>query len=457
MSTHHNLQSNKRLRQSTLNALAGIPEGSDSKRARRNEPLLQGTWADSEKSLMKYEPNSWKEQNSVLRKDNPVKIAAFDLDSTLITTKSRAKFPKSPNDWRLLNSQIQPMISALADDGYLIVIFTNQAGVSNGRINESFVKTRLQGILAALKVDVGVFVATGKDNFRKPATGMWDKLVQMIGGIERVDDQNSFYVGDAAGRRARPGHSADFSDSDLRFSINIGLQFRTPEEYFLGKTTEAISPGSLQGFDPRKLLETSGPVFINDITDKDVLLRDLITPSSIVDDLILGSCQGVDAPTVQTMVLMHGFPASGKTTFVDTYLKPKGYGWINHDTLHTFTRCIRATRAELERGRSVVIDNTNADKNARSKYIETAKTHNPGVKVIALVMGTPRRVAEHLNYVRERKTDGESPHVPLVAFHAFQKRRQLPDMDESIDALGEVKFLPSFLTELDQYMFTRLS
>ncbi|KAI0562234.1 Polynucleotide kinase 3 phosphatase [Gracilaria domingensis] len=456
MPTQQSLQTNKRLRQSTLNALAKIAEGSDSKRSRRSEPLRDGTWLDSVKGLMRYEPTSWKDENSPFRKANPLKVAAFDLDSTIITTKSRAKFPKSPNDWRLLNAQVQPMISALADDDYLLVIFTNQAGVSNGRIGESFVKSRVDGIMAALRVDVGVFVATSKDNYRKPATGMWEEFVQLIGSVNRIDAPSSFYVGDAAGRKARPGHNADFSDSDLRFSINIGLSFRTPEEYFMGKAAEAVSAASLQGFDPRKTLEDAGQVFIDEGADIDVLLRNMVTPATVVDDINVGSSQAAEVPPVQTMILMHGFPASGKTTFVKRYLCPRGYAWINQDTLHTFARCIRATRNELAAGNSVVIDNTNPDRNARRKYIEVAKAHDANVKVVALQMESDRALSEHLNIVRERETKGECAHVPKVAYHAFQKRRQVPQLDEAIDVIGEVKFIPSFTSEREKYMFTRL-
>lgn len=450
----------KRLRQGTLNSLAQIPEGSDLKRNRKsNIPTKPpGSWSDQVKGLMLFEPHLWKQQNTILGKQaTTVKIAAFDLDSTIITTKTRAKFPKSPNDWRLLNARVLPMFLSLVEQDYVIVIFTNQAGVSNGRINETFVKTRLHSILLALKADIGVFVATAKDNFRKPATGMWDILVQMIGGIDRIQLDQSFYVGDAAGRPARQGHAADFSDSDLRFSINIGLQFRTPENYFLGKTTDVIS-NSISGFDPRQLVQSHpGSTFIDQHTDLDALLADLVSPNDIVEHLRLGSSATHQLPNVQTMVLMHGFPASGKTTFVKRHLLPRGYVWVNQDSVHTFSRCVRALREGLANGKSVVVDNTNGDRNARAKYIDIGKVHNADMKIVCLQMNTKREVAEHLNIVRERESIGACPHVPKVAYHAYQKRVQAPQLDERIDHIGQVRFVPCFSSEHEKYMFTRLS
>jgi bifunctional polynucleotide phosphatase/kinase len=57
------------------------------------------------------------------------KIASFDMDDTIITRKSGAKFPKDANDWLILNDKVSPKIKELYDDGYKIVIFTNQAGI----------------------------------------------------------------------------------------------------------------------------------------------------------------------------------------------------------------------------------------------------------------------------------------------------------------------------------------
>ena len=56
------------------------------------------------------------------------------MDWTLIRTKGGQTFPKNKDDWELLfDDLIKNKLESLNKDGFRIVIFTNQAGVENGR------------------------------------------------------------------------------------------------------------------------------------------------------------------------------------------------------------------------------------------------------------------------------------------------------------------------------------
>jgi DNA 3'-phosphatase len=57
------------------------------------------------------------------------KIAAFDMDHTLVYPKSGAKFAKNRNDWAWWHPSVVPKLQALHKDNYKVVIFTNQAGI----------------------------------------------------------------------------------------------------------------------------------------------------------------------------------------------------------------------------------------------------------------------------------------------------------------------------------------
>ncbi len=58
------------------------------------------------------------------------KVAAFDMDGTLISTNSGRKFPKDSNDWRLLHeTELKRKLKNLVDTGFCIVIISNQVNV----------------------------------------------------------------------------------------------------------------------------------------------------------------------------------------------------------------------------------------------------------------------------------------------------------------------------------------
>lgn len=62
-----------------------------------------------------------------------------------------------------------------------------------------------------------------------------------------IDKKMSFYCGDAAGRKN--GKQKDFSDSDLKFGLNVGIEFLTPENLFLGDKDKV----TVQGFNPKSI------------------------------------------------------------------------------------------------------------------------------------------------------------------------------------------------------------
>ena len=70
---------------------------------------------------------------------------------------------------------------------------------------------------------------------------------------------------------------------------------------------------------------------------------------------------GVDSLTSSTpeLVVMVGWPGSGKSTIAQRFMVPKGYVWVNQDTMKTPAKCLKAVEEALANGKSVVVDNTN--------------------------------------------------------------------------------------------------
>ena len=105
-------------------------------------------------------------------------------------------------------SLVLPKLRSLHGDGYKIVIFTDQLGMAKGKPTKPEFSQKMESITAKLEIPTLVIASTANDVYRKPCMGMWEHLiVKENGGIE-VNVEDSFYIGDAAGREAkwRPGN-----------------------------------------------------------------------------------------------------------------------------------------------------------------------------------------------------------------------------------------------------------
>jgi bifunctional polynucleotide phosphatase/kinase len=84
------------------------------------------------------------------------------------------------------------------------------------RVRLDVFKRKVAAIFAQLDLPIIIFVATEKDIYRKPRTGIWTEILKEYNlktpGI--IDLGLSFFVGDAGGRLAANGVAKDFSCSD---------------------------------------------------------------------------------------------------------------------------------------------------------------------------------------------------------------------------------------------------
>ncbi|KAK9896014.1 PNK3P-domain-containing protein [Cystobasidium minutum MCA 4210] len=185
------------------------------------------------------------------------KVACFDIDGTLIATKSGAKFPKDAKDWIFWcgKGNVQARLREYYEKGYSIVFVSNQNYPPGYAKHQNF-KAKIPLIAKSLgDVPFRVLAATAKDEFRKPDIGMWKTLDNTYSAQGfPLDKASSFYVGDAAGRPARTAKAPlangkfrtqsfvrDHSDSDKAWAKNVGIAFYTPEEFFWERKDEAVS------------------------------------------------------------------------------------------------------------------------------------------------------------------------------------------------------------------------
>ena len=356
------------------------------------------SWIDKGSLLIfTYQLDQWKPSGDP-------SIASFDLDGTLVTTKSKKTFAKDADDFVLFpnaKAKVQENIKA----GKLFVVFTNQGWTDEKKITAF--QARMEKIHEALGKPIIVVIAASRSHspYRKPSGKMFNRLENMLqkawgvdGGdcIAPVIDKNgSFYVGDAAGR------TIDHDDTDRTFALNVSLPFYTPEEFFLDKPIEP--------FDLKVHLEA----------------------------LPKGGLQDLWKPSDREIILCVGRAGSGKSTFVKKYLLPRGYVHINQDTSKTKEKCLRQFESRLKSGeKKIVIDNTNPSAETRAQYITIAKKHSIPVRV--LKFATDLNICKHNNAFRA--VNGSRDRVPDIAYRIFDKNYQEPSIDEGVDSVVEIPY-----------------
>lgn len=180
----------------------------------------------------------------------PVRVAFFDADSTLRVSRSGNVSANGPRDVELLPGVAQKL-RALAEDGYLLAVVSNQGGVAAGHV-------ALEDADAALAYTLRLLARHGapmhyydfaeaRDNNRKPAIGMAHILARVLRDTHNrsIDWPGSLMVGDSAWKRKKdkepdgtPGE--DFSNSDRKFAVHVrralaageGFPFYHPRDFF---------------------------------------------------------------------------------------------------------------------------------------------------------------------------------------------------------------------------------
>lgn len=318
------------------------------------------------------------------------KLAIFDLDNTIIKTKSGSKFPKSCDDWKFSFENVKYKLKKLEKNNYSIIIITNQNGIENGKQDKDDFIKKINDIVLELNIDIYIFCATKINKYRKPSPLFYYDFIYH----PRIDINKSFYCGDACNRKY------DFSDSDYKFSLNCFLLFQTPECFFTNKIDEIPNPIYPDVFSLKSNKS------INDILKFEPLKND--------------------------MVIMVGFPASGKSTIAKYISKTFDYLIINRDELKTKTKCIKMAKEFIKENKNFIIDATNP---IRNEWINLAK---PIYNITIIYMTTSYELSMHNNYYRHFTSSVKL--IPKIAYNIYKSKFIHPSHDNNIDRLFNINF-----------------
>jgi bifunctional polynucleotide phosphatase/kinase len=190
-----------------------------------------------------------------------IKIAAFDLDSTLIKTKSKKVMPESKDDWTWFTNlnNMKRILKSLVKKGFVIVVFSNQKNLEK-RISIEDFQSKINSINYELNLNISWMFALEDDIYRKPMLGLFKYYTNIIKSFYDVFDtpsninySESFYCGDAAGR-VYNSKSKDHSYIDMYFAHNANIRFITPEQLFLSDSANYQIVHPYQNINLKKIL-----------------------------------------------------------------------------------------------------------------------------------------------------------------------------------------------------------
>lgn len=307
----------------------------------------------------------------------------FDLDNTIITTKSGKAIPKDMKDWKPLNDTVKSVLQKYAQK-HAIIVVTNQKGITMNKITADEFNAKLESIMSWLCIDITFYVATDNDVYRKPKMAIIES---------HVKQKIKFYCGDAAGRKG------DHSDTDIKFAKNIGCDFHLPEQLF--------------------------------ITDKPYdnvckIKYPKIQKGKIHLPAIIG--------TERMLIIMVGLPGSGKSTVANMY---KGYEIVSNDT--NGKKCQSVALSLATRGVNFIVDNTNMSITNRKQYIDMGLTH--GYYIVCMEMTTPVNIAMHNMHYRNVTSD--RPVLSDVVYRVSKSKYEKPTLEEGINVIHEIDYFYS--------------
>lgn len=303
--------------------------------------------------------------------------AVFDLDYTLIKTKSGRKFPKDGDDWVYLYDNTRDMLLEM-NAAYNIILFTNQKGIRKADKRTEFMK-KLDQIIGDLGIRLHIYISIQDGYYRKPFTGLWELFVNNKPVLDKT-----FYCGDAAGRKE------DFAATDLMFAHNIGIPFYLPEQVFL---------------------------------KQDISVYPLWWPDYLTK--YIGSPPKIKPPGGEkNMILMCGYPGSGKSSFAKQF----GYLIASNDDSGTASKCKKLVTTTLKSGKNIVVDNTHSTVKSRKEYYDLGKKYDYQVSIV--YVDNHIQFCYYMNQLRCQLSKGSEELVPKIAYYTMRKRFVVPSEKE---------------------------
>jgi bifunctional polynucleotide phosphatase/kinase len=287
------------------------------------------------------------------------KMASFDYDWTMVCPQDGKIKPTSVDDWKWMFPNVKSKIKEYYDNGFMIVIFTNQS--------KMWKHEQIKNVANSIGIPLFIVIPSNKTEY-KPNIILFNSLIELLDN-NIINKDESFFVGDALGR------TGDFAKFDKEFAENINIRCYSPEQMFHEKKDEII----------------------------------------LIPDITL--------PEEKCIIIMMGFPGSGKTTIAKHICKNDKYIYIEGDKYKTIPARINASKKHINNNKSIVFDATHSSKKHRTKYVELAKEYE--YNVVCIHVTTSLEESFRRNKLRDYEKN-----VPRIAYSVYSKYYETPDVSE---------------------------
>lgn len=341
-------------------------------------------------------------------KSEITRINLFDLDFTIIKTKSNCVFPKDKYDWKWLYDKVPDVLN---NNNYLNGIVSNQIGLNNkNKVNDWIFK--INNICSECNISF-VFASLKHNKYRKPLCASWHyikrKIKNKINMNELEEEKKIYYIGDACGREK------DFSDTDLKYAKNCGFKFKTPEIFF--------KPTNYKNADKTASIKYPNLKYYNFDFLKNLLIK------------IKNKIKNKE----KVLIMFIGFPASGKSFLRNFLLKNlDNFYYYNNDDLidnKNNRNKIKNLVYNPTKYNKVIDDNTNINTKKRSEQLNKFNDYYK----IGISFDLDDQVLNHLNYLRMYEFDKKL--VPKVAYNVLKKNADKLKFNEKFDTFIKINKL----------------
>jgi bifunctional polynucleotide phosphatase/kinase len=311
-------------------------------------------------------------------------VYMFDLDYTLIKTKSGKKFPTSKTDWELLDANVLNKLSSLKKS--LIGIISNQKGLKTPEQKTDWID-KIKRLNQIVGIDF-VFASTSDDRYRKPLPGSFEFVREKIVGVNwdnLIDCDKIYYIGDAFGREK------DFSDTDIKYALNNKFKFKTPEIFFKFNKEYGKS-GSVDYPNITYFTELEQTKLFNDL------------------DSIINSHKKI-------IIITIGLPASGKSFLRKELIKKyPQFAYSNNDDINSNVQSKNLIKKISTDYDFIIDDNTNLDKSATNAKLKQFESYYK----VGIWFNYDMDICFHLNWMRMYWYGAKL--LPKVSYYTLKKK-----------------------------------